>query len=172
MRAEADPDQRVRAAEVVDDVMLHAPTTWGADLTTAAARRLFDNPRLHAVLLVEGTRLLGVLLRADLEAVGDSGAEQSALVHARLGERVVPSGAPLEQVEAQMVATGSRRLAVTDAAGDLVGLVCRKRSGSGYCTDAGVSERRAERRGTAAVVSASAARQVRVSDLPADARRS
>ena len=35
--------------------------------------------------------------------------------------------------------------AVVDETGVLVGLVCRKRSGEGYCTDAGIRSKRAER---------------------------
>jgi hypothetical protein len=45
------------------------------------------------------------------------------------------------------VEQGRRRLAVTDEAGRLLGLLCLKKDGTGYCSDDGIRERAAERTG-------------------------
>jgi hypothetical protein len=38
-----------------------------------------------------------------------------------------------------------RRLAVVDCSGRLLGLLCRKNSGTGYCSDEGIRQRAAKR---------------------------
>ena len=50
-----------------------------------------------------------------------------------------------EDARRAMQASGDRRLAVVEDDGRLLGLLCLKRSGDGFCTDAGVAERRAAR---------------------------
>jgi hypothetical protein len=44
-----------------------------------------------------------------------------------------------------MVRSGRRRIAVVEPDGTLVGLLCLKQSGSGFCTDAGVAAMRRSR---------------------------
>jgi hypothetical protein len=44
-----------------------------------------------------------------------------------------------------MVAAGRRRVAVVTDGGRLVGLLCLKRSGRGFCSDAGIRARAEER---------------------------
>jgi len=48
-----------------------------------------------------------------------------------------------------MQAAGQRRAAVVDGDGLLLGLLCLKHHGGGFCTDAGVASRRAARRSDA-----------------------
>ena len=62
------------------------------------------------------------------------------------GERVVSPGANLATVTQAMVALELRRLAVVDDHGQLVGLLCRKGSGRGFCSDDGVAARAAAAR--------------------------
>jgi len=132
---------------IVADAMLHAPKVHPAGATVAEVLKVLDNDHVHAVLLVEGGALVGVVERRDL-----AGAEASspARLVARLADRVVAADAPLDAVHKQMLASGRRRLAVVDA-GALVGLLCLKRRGSGFCTDEGVQARAAERFGERAM---------------------
>jgi len=51
----------------------------------------------------------------------------------------------LAVVSRAMEETGRRRLAVVDPGGRLAGLLCRKRSGRGFCSDEGVAARAADR---------------------------
>jgi hypothetical protein len=53
---------------------------------------------------------------------------------------------PLEAARSHLVATGQRRLAVVDRAGTLLGLLCLKRTGDGFCSDRDVASRAAARR--------------------------
>ncbi len=66
---------------------------------------------------------------------------------APLAGRTVGPAEDLERVRLRMVAQGIRRLAVVDDGGALLGLLCLKRSGSGFCSDDDVAARAAERRG-------------------------
>ena len=59
---------------------------------------------------------------------------------ATLAGRTVEASADAEHVREQMLASGHRRLAVVDD-GRLVGLLCLKRTGRGFCSDADVAAR-------------------------------
>lgn len=142
----------------VDDAVLRRPKTLGADATAGDVRALLGD-HVHAALLVEGRRLVGVVVRADLgdgdsdsDGAGDGAAPDGApaLPLARLEGRTVRSGTPLDDAQRLLAASGLRRLAVVDDTGALVGLLCRKRRGDGWCTDAGVAARRRERTGRSA----------------------
>ncbi|CAM3516992.1 hypothetical protein NOZE110980_01815 [Nocardioides zeicaulis] len=127
--------------------MLAAPIVLAAADPLDEARRVLSSSHVHMVLVTEsgrlGEALLGTLVRDDLppdEAPGDG----PALAHARLEGRTVDAGLDAEPVRAAMHAAGHRRYAVVD--GDrLVGLLCLKRSGLGFCSDEGVASRRAAR---------------------------
>jgi CBS domain-containing protein len=112
--------------------MLLHPKVADPATTIAAARALFADDHVHALLVVERGVLLAVVERADLPAAGD---REPAAGVGRLAGRVVPPGADLDRVRADMAAAHTRRLAVVDADGRLLGLLCRKRSGQGFCSD-------------------------------------
>jgi CBS domain-containing protein len=122
----------------VGDAMLQAPRVLGPEATVSEAAAFFEDEHLHAALVVEpGGRLLSVVVRADL--AGRSGTEPLTVVGALHG-RTIRGGAQLEQVWLAMRCFGHRRLAVMD--GDrLVGLLCLKASGLGFCSDADVAAR-------------------------------
>ncbi|WP_445257790.1 DUF309 domain-containing protein [Nocardioides aurantiacus] len=126
------------------DAMLTRPTVHPADLTVGAAHVALEDPHVHLLLLVEDGRLVGTLDRADLERADH--ADQPAREVAGLEGRTTAPDAEVGSLVAAMTATGRRRLAVVDAAGTLLGLLCLKRSGGGFCDDAGVAARRRERR--------------------------
>jgi CBS domain-containing protein len=129
-------------AMMVTDVMLRAPKLCGPGTTVADARRMFDDDHLHCLLVVAADgSLLAVVDRADLR---DAEPSQAAVVTGRVAERVIGPGGDAEAVRRQMVARGWRRLAVVDERGRLLGLLCLKRTGLGFCSDADVAARAAD----------------------------
>ena len=127
----------------VREAMITRPHLHPMTLTVAAARAALEDTHVHLLLLVEDGVLRGTLTRDDL--AGEHPDEGPALVVSRLEGRAVTADAPLTQVEQDMAARGVRRQAVVDADGRLVGLLCRKRSGNGFCDDVGVAARAADR---------------------------
>ena len=124
----------------VKDVMVTAPATMRPTATVADARAFFADDHVHMALIATSGRLLGTLVRADLD---DDAAP--ALSRSRLDGRSVALGKPAEDVRLRLIAHGVRRLAVVDDAGALAGLLCLKRKLTGFCTDADVTARAAER---------------------------
>jgi hypothetical protein len=103
-------------------------------------RRFLAGAHVHLALVVDQDgRLLTTLVREDLSGRAD---EDLATDAGTLSGRTVPAGLPVDLLPDPMLAAGARRLAVVDAAGMLVGLVCLKRSGSGYCSDEGIRSKR------------------------------
>ncbi|MDT0188539.1 hypothetical protein Q9S36_50960 [Microbacterium sp. ARD31] len=132
----------------VDEVMLRSPIVLEESVSVDEVRTVFASTHVHMVLLTPtgrvGEPLLGTLVRDDLAAAED--AHGDALPHARLAGRTVGIGLLADDVRRSMQAAGQRRAAVVDADGVLLGLLCLKHHGGGFCTDAGVASRRAERR--------------------------
>ncbi len=128
----------MQLAGAVQDAMLRRPRTTPAEATVAELRRFFADDHVHAALLVEdGERLVAVLERDDL--AGAAWWTRARDVGALAG-RIVRPDADLATVRASMHA-GRRRLAVVDADGRLLGLLCLKRHGRGFCSDAEVAAR-------------------------------
>ena len=131
--------------ETVGSAMLRCPTVHRPDLTVGEARTVFEaSPKTHLLVLVEDGVLVSTLVRADLEQLGDPDAP--ARDAGSLVGRTVAVDAPLEPLRASMAGSGLRRLAVVDDERRLLGLLCLKRSRTGFCTDEGVAAMRAERR--------------------------
>ena len=125
------------------DVAVHHPTVHPPEATVGDVRRFLAGGHVHLALVVDADgRLLSTLVRSDLEGRDDT----LAAVHVgTLEGRTVPAELPVDLLPDRMLAVGARRLAVVAAAGLLVGLVCRKRSGEGYCSDEGIRSKRAVR---------------------------
>jgi CBS domain-containing protein len=131
-------------AWTVAEVMLRNPTVHPADLTIGMARAAFDaSPKTHMLLLAHDRVLVSTVVRADVGGDVDPGA--LAIGAGTLHERTVGPGALLEPTHADMRNRGVRRLAVADDSGRLRGLLCLKRSLTGFCTDDGVAEMRRAR---------------------------
>ena len=133
------PASRTVAAEMVTRPLVHP-----ASVTVSQARAALADPHRHLLLIVTQGRLLGTLNRVDLLAEDDAAAP--ALDLARLWGRTVPADALLAPVHADMLAAGERRRAVVHPGGDLLGLLCLKASGTGFCTDEGLAARAHARR--------------------------
>ena len=127
----------------VKDVMVTAPATMRPTAIVADARAFFADDHVHMALIATSGRLLGTLVRADLDDLDDDAAP--ALSRSRLDGRSVALEKPAEDVRLRLIAHGVRRLAVVDDAGALAGLLCLKRKLTGFCTDADVTARAAER---------------------------
>ena len=85
-------------------------------------------------------RLLTIVERGELAGAAD---DRPAIELGRLEGRTIDPAADLEEVRRRMVAGQIRRLAVVDRQMRLLGLLCLKRSGLGFCSDADVAERAA-----------------------------
>ncbi|HEY3922191.1 MAG TPA: hypothetical protein VGL76_08765 [Gaiellaceae bacterium] len=123
----------------VGEVMVTCPTVHGASATVGQLRTFFSD-HVHAALLVNGDELVGVVERTDLTA--DLGDETPARLVAMLEGRTVDPGASKDSILESMNNTATRRLAVVSAEGVLLGLLCLKASGLGFCSDADVRSRR------------------------------
>ena len=119
--------------------MVTAPKVCAADVTVDDVRALFADDHVHAALVVDGEVLLAVVTREDLAGMDG---RLPAWSVGSLTDRVVHRDADVLTAFSLMSATGTRRLAVLDGDGRLVGLLCRKRSGRGFCSDADVAARR------------------------------
>jgi CBS domain-containing protein len=102
-------------------------------------RCLLGDDHVHAALVVDSGVLVAVVDRADLRP--DLDADASAARAGRLLGRVIAPDVPLQRAHRLMLATGRRRLAVVDDDGALLGLLCLKHHGHGFCSDADVCAR-------------------------------
>jgi CBS domain-containing protein len=120
--------------------MLRRPKVCEPSTTVGHARAMFADDHVHALLVVSAGVLLAVVERPDLEGAADG---EPAVGRGRLLGRVVGPDADLHTTWSAM--TG-RRLAVVDTRGALLGLLCLKRSGRGFCSAEDVAARERERR--------------------------
>jgi CBS domain-containing protein len=125
--------------ERVADAMLTSPTVHTPSTTAAELRAFFEDDHKHMALLVDGRKLVGTVERADLTP-SVSGDVPAAAIAKLEGRTVDPDAVLLETFDA-MARDARRRLAVTSHDSTLLGLLCLKASGLGFCSDAGVAER-------------------------------
>jgi CBS domain-containing protein len=123
--------------------MVTCPTVHTPSTTVAQLRTFFNDEHVHAALLVDADELIGVVERADLAA--DLGDEALATTIARLDGRAVRSGERVADVLESMRRSQRRRLAVVGDDSALVGLLCLKANGQGFCSDSDVLNRAIDR---------------------------
>jgi CBS domain-containing protein len=123
--------------------MVTSPTVHDASTTAARLRAFFDDEHVHAALLVDAGELVGVVERADLGS--DLRDDAQAWTIARLDGRTIPPTATVQGAVESMKRTGRRRLAVVGEDGALLGLLCLKASGRGFCSDTDVRNRASDR---------------------------
>jgi CBS-domain-containing membrane protein len=124
--------------------MLRDPEAVSACTSIAKLRARFLDEHFHMALVVDRGRLVATVEREDLppRELDDRPARSIGV----LAGRTVGPDALLQQVAAAMRRSARRRLAVVDADGLLLGLLCLKASGEGFCSHEGVSGRRDARR--------------------------
>jgi predicted transcriptional regulator len=139
------PSERTIAVERVQlsvaDAMLTQPAVHPPWTTLGELRAFFRDDHVHMALLVDGGELLGTIERGDIAA--DLGDRAPALEVAELEQRVIAPDAALPEALSDMQRAARRRLAVTNGDSMLLGLLCLKESGRGFCSDADVRSRRA-----------------------------
>jgi CBS domain-containing protein len=133
-----------QAAHAVADAMVTQPAVLPASATVGAVRALFADEHVHMALLVDGSELVGALERADLDT--EPGDRAPAAELAALAGRTIRPDVPLPEALETMARTGCRRLAVTTDDAKLLGLLCLKADGSGFCSDRDVDARRRDPR--------------------------
>ncbi len=127
----------------VTDVTVTYPKLHSGDATVGELRAFFLDDHVHMALLVDGRRLVGTVERTDLGR--DLPDDLPARFAGSLQGRVVGPDMSARSALAAMRAAGRRRLAAVDRAGNLLGLLCLKAAGNGFCSDEGVADRRRER---------------------------
>lgn len=116
----------------VREAMLQTPTVHPASAPVADVRALLRDDHVHMALIVDRGRLVATVERQDLPPQDlDRAPARSIGV---LAGRTVPPDAPLREVAAAMRRTARRRLAVVDSGGELLGLLCLKARGHGFCS--------------------------------------
>jgi len=137
---ELTPD---RPGPGVGDVMLRRPKVLDARATLDEARVALTDDHVHMVLLSQGSTLVGTLVRADLPSPiqGSDQGSGPALPWSTLRNRTVPPATSADAARELLIDRGLRRLAVVDHDGTLLGLMCFKRSRTGFCSDEDVASR-------------------------------
>ena len=132
---------RETAAErPVADAMVTCPKTHGPRSGLEKIRAFFEDDHVHVALVVAADgRLVTTIERSDLAAAIPSSAPVAKL-GTLIGRTAGPAD-PLAATTAALLREGRRRLAVLDDSGRLLGLLCLKKDGTGYCSDEGISER-------------------------------
>jgi hypothetical protein len=123
--------------------MVTRTTTHPATARVGELRAFFADDHVHIALLVDHGVLLGAVERSDLAGKIDE--TEPALAFARLDGRTISPQAAARVVQMDMRRTGRRRLAVVSREAELLGLLCPKKDGSGFCPDRDVAARRSAR---------------------------
>lgn len=133
----------------VAEFMVSRPKMLPATATLADVRALFTDDHVHLALIVEhADQLRSTVTRRDLEAATSRGVPDSELA-AEIGAvegRTIEAGTDAEYALLTLTGAAERRRAVIDEDNKLLGLLCVKRSGRGFCGDADVDARAQERK--------------------------
>ena len=132
------PDDRVAEA------MVKRPDVHDASTTVGQLRAFFRDDHVHMALLLEDGKLVAAVELSDLEPrLADD--TPAGVLGRRPGTTIGPDASLAEAFDT-MRRSGRRRLAVVDDDGVLLGLLCLKASGLGFCSDDDVADRRGSRR--------------------------
>jgi CBS-domain-containing membrane protein len=130
------------AGGFVGDAMITGPKTHDVDTAADEIRAFFEDDHVHMALIVAADRrLVTTIERPDLCA-RPSGLALASKLGTLTGRTVSPSAA-LDAATEVLLRERRRRLAVVDDRGCLLGLLCLKKTGTGYCSDDDVRERSA-----------------------------
>jgi hypothetical protein len=124
----------------VADAMISCPKTHDPGTTADEIRAFFEDDHVHMALIVRtDRRLVTTIERADLSA-----RPPVLTLAAELGTLTGRTAGPaqkLDAVTAGLLRERRRRKAVVDDRGRLLGLLCLKKDGSGYCSDVNIRQR-------------------------------
>ena len=124
----------------VAEAMVIFPKTHSSHDRLEDILDVFKDEHVHMALVVEPNgQLVTCIQRSDLVGVEPLSTPVSC-VGTLVGRTVGPHD-ELAAVMTAMLVEGRRRLAVVDASGRLLGLLCLKRTGSGFCSDEGIQSR-------------------------------
>jgi hypothetical protein len=124
----------------VSDAMVTCPKTHDLDTGVDEIRAFFADEHVHMALIVTPDgRLLTTIERPDLPV--SSPVLSRAADLGTLTGRTADPGQVLDAVTGMLLRERRRRLAVVDGCGRLLGLLCLKRDGTGYCSDENVRQR-------------------------------
>lgn len=123
----------------VAEVVLRLPKMMPIHARVRDARAALRDHHVHMLLLTDQGRLRGTLTRGDIPDHADDMA--LSLTYAVVEGRTVSSDLPAEQARLLMFSRDLRRLAVVDADGSLLGLLCLNRRHTGFCSDEDVNAR-------------------------------
>ena len=137
------PCSRPLAKRLVWEYMVTTPKSATSTITVAEALQAFSDDHVHMLLIVEKSRLVATLIRGDIPTSALDHAP--AIAYGTLESRLIGPNEPAEHAWREMRDLGIRRLAVVDEAGILLGLLCLKASGKGFCSDDNVAARAAAR---------------------------
>jgi CBS-domain-containing membrane protein len=119
--------------------MITRPKTHSPECGLAAIRAFFTDDHLHMALVVAADgRLVTTIERPDLAVT--SWPVRVAELGTLTGRTAGPTDV-LGAATAMLLRERRRRLAVIDDDGRLLGLLCLKKDGTGYCSDASIRER-------------------------------
>jgi hypothetical protein len=122
--------------------MITCQKTHGPDSVLGDIRAFFEDDHVHMALVVATDgRLVTTIERPDLPA--GSPARTPAADLGTLAGRTARPQAALDAATAVLLRERRRRLAVVDDRGRLLGLLCLKQDGTGYCSADGIRERAA-----------------------------
>ncbi|MGY1502696.1 CBS domain-containing protein [Streptomyces sp. QTS52] len=128
----------------VADVMVTCPKTLGPLSRVDDLRALFSDDHVHMALVVNSDgRLITTIERPDIPE--DASNSAAVTEFGTLVGRTVQASYPLDAAATVMRFEARRRLAVVDDFGRLLGLLCLKRDGTGYCSNEGIRARADER---------------------------
>jgi CBS domain-containing protein len=129
-------------AITVADLAVRAPKVLPREATIADVRETFSSKHVHIALIVDRGFLVTTLERSDIS--DDSSDDELAGGYGTLAGRIIGSDASIDEAWTLLNQGKRRRLAVLDETGRLLGLLCLKRSRTGFCSDLGISSRHKE----------------------------
>lgn len=136
----ADRSRLAKTGKRVADAMVRFPRTHGPASRLDEIWAFFEDDHVHMALIVTtDRRLVTTIERPDLDAAMP-GAAPAAELGTLTGRTVRPADR-LETSTEVLLKQRRRRLAVVDETGRLLGLLCLKKDGTGYCSDKGIRER-------------------------------
>lgn len=119
--------------------MITIPQTLGVAISVADAHHALADTHVHMLLLTRDGVLHGTLVREDLRPELDP--RRPAVTLALLDGRTIGPGRSLDEARRVLDRSMARRIAVTDAAGVLLGLLCLNQARQRFCTEADVIAR-------------------------------